>query len=479
MDYLPIFMSLKESSAVVVGGGTVAARKVRLLLATGAAVRVVAPKLCLELSRAAETGRITHINRTFEVTDICECDLVVAATDQVDVNAAVSKAARAKRIPVNVVDNPVLSTFIMPSIIDRSPVIIAISSGGAAPVLARLLRTRLEALIPARYGRLADFAGEWRARVKKALPRALQRRRFWERTLDGAPAEQVLSGRERAAHNTMTELLIKEASAPGSDVGEVYLVGAGPGDPDLLTFRALRLMQQADVVLYDRLVAPAILELVRRDADRMYVGKARSQHSVPQDQINDVLVTLAKEGKRVLRLKGGDPFIFGRGGEEIASLAEHKIPFQVVPGITAANGCAAYAGIPLTHRDHAQTCVFVTGHTRDGVIDLDWRALAQPNQTVVFYMGVTAAATIARQLMSNGMSMDMPVALVEQGTTDQQRVTTGTLATLAQLAAQSHANPTLIIVGQVVKLREKLAWFEERATQNEPDSTHVDLAACG
>jgi uroporphyrin-III C-methyltransferase/precorrin-2 dehydrogenase/sirohydrochlorin ferrochelatase len=336
--------------------------------------------------------------------------------------------------------------------------VIAVSSGGDAPVLARLIRAKLETWVPPTYGHLAGLAARFRHQVKNLFPNVQQRRAFWEDVFQGPIADRQLAGQGAEAERLLQAKIDGDApSAPG----EVYLVGAGPGDPDLLTFRALRLMQQADVVLYDRLVAPAILELCRRDADRVYVGKQRADHALPQDQINQQLVTLAKQGKRVLRLKGGDPFIFGRGGEEIEELAAHGIPFQVVPGITAASGCAAYAGIPLTHRDYAQSVRFVTGHLKDGTSDLPWNDLVSPAQTLVFYMGLIGLPIICRELINHGRSADTPAALIQQGTTSNQRVFTGTLANLPQLVAEHEVHaPTLVIVGEVVTLREKLAWFE-------------------
>src|SRR5690606_11633332 len=340
----------------------------------------------------------------------------------------------------------------------RSPLIVAVTSGGDAPVLARLIRAKIETWIPSTYGQLAGLAKKFRARVKQLFPDVQQRRVFWEEVFQGQIAESVFAGKLGEGERLLEA---KIAGAAPRALGEVYLVGAGPGDPDLLTFRALRLMQQADVVLYDRLVAPAIIELCRRDAERIYVGKRRSEHAVPQEEINQLLVDLAKQGKRVLRLKGGDPFIFGRGGEEIEQLAAEGIPFQVVPGITAASGCAAYAGIPLTHRDHAQSVRFVTGHLKDGSCDLPWAELAAPGQTLVFYMGLVGLPLICEQLVAHGRAARTPVALVQQGTTSNQRVYTGTLQSLPDLLARHEVQaPTLVIVGEVVSLREKLAWFE-------------------
>jgi uroporphyrin-III C-methyltransferase/precorrin-2 dehydrogenase/sirohydrochlorin ferrochelatase len=376
------------------------------------------------------------------------------------VNEQVSRAAQTRDIPVNVVDCPELCSFIFPAIIDRSPVIAAISSGGASPVLARLLRMRLETLIPPAYGALARLAERFRERVKQTIAHPDQRRCFWENALQGTVAELVFSGREKEAAAQLERLVCTEAEGK-SKAGMVYLIGAGPGDPDLLTIRALRLLQEADVVVYDRLVSPEIMQLVRRDADKIYAGKQRSQHTLPQEKINTLLAELAKAGKRVVRLKGGDPFIFGRGGEEIETLMEEGLLFQVVPGITAASGCAAYAGIPLTHRDYAQSCTFVTGHLKDGsVIDLDWQRLAAPNQTVVIYMGLQGLDQICSSLIRHGSAPDLPAALIQQGTTQHQVVLTGTLQNLPDLVSRSEVKaPTLAIIGNVVRLREKLAWF--------------------
>ncbi len=337
--------------------------------------------------------------------------------------------------------------------------IIAISTGGASPILARLLKSRLETLIPATYGRLAALARAFRADVHARFSNARDRRIFWEEILQGPTAELVFARRESEARESLKQALSTVDPTPPPR-GEVYLVGAGPGDPDLLTFRALRLMQQADIVLYDRLVAPAIVDLVRRDAERLYVGKKKSDHSVPQPDINQLLVELATSGKRVLRLKGGDPFVFGRGGEEIADLVNAKIPFQVIPGITAASGCAAYAGIPLTHRDFAQSCTFVTGHLKDGAIDLNFKSLAQPDQTVIVYMSLTGLEVICQEMCAHGAPPDLPAALIEQGTTAQQRVIVGTLASLPeQVAAANVQAPTLLIIGKVVTLHDSLGWF--------------------
>ena len=459
MKHLPLFFDIRQRQCLVVGGGDVAARKVEALLRAGAMVKVVSPQLCPQLSAHHAAGEIEHVAQLFDAAQLDECVLAVAATNDEGINKQVSVLSRQRNIPVNVVDRPELCSFIFPSIIDRSPVMVAVSTAGAAPVLARLLRARLETLIPASYGRLAELAARFRLAVKQRLPKAIERRRFWEDILQGPIAEMVYAGRDEAAARALQSAL-DMADTAALHGGEVYLVGAGPGDPDLLSFRALRLMQQCDVVLYDRLVQPAILELVRREAERVYVGKRRSFHALRQEEINALLVKLVKEGKRVLRLKGGDPFIFGRGGEEIATLAEEGIPFQIVPGISAANGCAAYAGIPLTHRDYAQSVLFVTGHLKDGSMDLNWEALIQPSQTVVVYMGLTGLELLCRELIGHGMAASMPAALVEQGTTANQRVLVATLQTLPGIVAKQEVHaPTLLIIGEVVKLHATLEWF--------------------
>lgn len=461
MKHLPLFFDIRQRPCLVVGGGEVAARKVDALLRAGARVRVVSPQLHRRLSERRDAGQIIHISEVFAAAHLDACVLAVAATADDEINRQISELSRQRNIPVNVVDRPELCTFIFPAIIDRAPVTIAVSTGGAAPVLARLLRARLETLIPASYGRLADLSARFRDAVKAHFPKMVERRRFWETTLNGPIAEMVYAGQHEAAAAALKNALAK-TGAGSLQGGEVYLVGAGPGDPDLLTFRALRLMQQADVVLYDHLVSDGILDLVRREAERIYVGKRRSYHALRQEEINGLLVKLAREGKRVLRLKGGDPFIFGRGGEEIATLAGDGIPFQIVPGITAANGCAAYAGIPLTHRDFAQSVVFVTGHLKDGTMDLNWNALVQPAQTLVVYMGLAGLDVLCRELIAHGMAATMPAALVEQGTTDKQRVLIGTLATLpGRVAIQDVRAPTLLIIGEVVTLHATLEWFRK------------------
>ncbi|MDQ2075450.1 siroheme synthase CysG [Marinimicrobium sp. ABcell2] len=464
MDYFPVFLDLKQRTCLLVGGGDIATRKGRLLARAGARLRIVAPEVSDELQQLAAQGGGSVHPREYQSEDLENCTLVVAATDIEALNARVSADAQARYLPVNVVDSPALCTFITPAIVDRSPLVIAISSGGEAPVLARLVRAKLETLIPSAYGRLAQLASRWRERVKQAFS-GDNRRRFWEKALQGPAAELVFNGQDEQAEQWLAEALADPNAVAQN--GEVYLVGGGPGDPELLTLRALRLMQQADVVLYDRLVSEPVMDLVRRDAERIYVGKRRSDHAMPQENINQLLLDLALEGKRVLRLKGGDPFIFGRGGEEIELLASRGVPFQVVPGITAASGCAAYAGIPLTHRDYAQSVRFVTGHLKTQQANPTWPELALPGQTLVIYMGLVGLTEICQNLVEHGRAPTTPVALVEKGTTPEQRVLVGDLATIADLVAENDVHgPTLLIVGEVVKLQRQLEWFTAKADKN-------------
>ncbi len=452
-------MDLRGRRCLVVGGSEIAARKAELFLRAGAHVTVVADELHKAFGYLPGCERLNRIAGPFEPGILEGVDVVIAAEAERAKNEPVARAAQASHVPVNVVDTPELCSFILPSIIDRSPLVVAVSSGGEAPVLARLLRARLETLIPAAYGRLGDLAAKFKSAVReKILPG--ERRAFWEKVFQSPIAELVYAGRDAEAEKRLEQMLAQDAGRRITR-GEVYLVGAGPGNPDLLTFRALRLMQQADVVVYDRLVSQPILDMCRRDAERIYVGKERDDHALPQEQINLLLARLAQEGKRVLRLKGGDPFIFGRGGEEIETLVQHGIPFQVVPGITAASGVASYAGIPLTHRDYAQSVAFVTGHLKENTVNLNWGGIARSDQTLVIYMGLKGLPMLCAELIRHNLSPDTPAAIVQQGTLPTQKVVTGTLATLPQLAetAGLHA-PTLIIVGHVVTLRDKLKWFE-------------------
>ena len=458
MDYLPLFFDLKNRPCLIVGGGDIAVRKARLLAKAGAQIDVVAEKITPELEQiVTESGGKIHYAK-YSSDQLQNHVLVISATNIQAVNQQVADDCKQRNIPVNVVDNPDLCTVIMPAIVDRSPLLIGITSGGESPVLARRIRSHLESTIPGTYGELAKLARQFREKVKTVFKDGELRRRFWESVINGPIAEKVLAGNFDMA---VAELEKKLAAKDCIEDGEVYLVGAGPGDPDLLTFKALRLMQQAEVVLYDRLVSPPILEMVRRDAERIYVGKKRSEHSVPQQQINQMMVDLAKRGRRVLRLKGGDPFIFGRGGEEIDLLAENKIPFQVVPGVTAANGCACYSGIPLTHRDYSQSVRFITGHLKEGETNLRWSEFVDARQTLVFYMGLAGLEKICARLIKYGKNPATPAALIEQGTLPDQQVHVSDLTNLPALinAREVHA-PTLLIIGDVVQLHKKLSWYK-------------------
>jgi uroporphyrin-III C-methyltransferase / precorrin-2 dehydrogenase / sirohydrochlorin ferrochelatase len=481
MDYLPVFLQLRAARAVIVGGGRIAARKAELLLRTGAQLTVVAPLLGEELRSRAAAGELTHLADRFVPEHLDGAALAIAATGLAEVNTAVAAAARARAVPVNVVDDASLSTFIFPAIIDRSPVVVAVGSAGQAPVLARWVREQIEALLPAGLGALARFMGERRAGVRRALG-AAGRRAFWESIVRGRAAAHVLAGHEPAAQRAFeAELLVAQLTTPdgtrGSALGEVYLIGAGPGDPDLLTLRALQLLQQADVVLYDRLVPAAVLERARREARRIFVGKmpgagagAAGGHPPPAG-IPQLMIRLAREGLKVARLKGGDPFIFGRGGEEAEALARHGIPHAVVPGITAALGAAAGAGIPLTQRGLAHSVTFVTGHL-PAEESLDWRALARPGQTVVFYMAVGSLEPIVQRLRAAGAAETLPAALIERATLPEQRVLRGTLGRIAALGSRAGiCAPALLIVGEVAAA----APDPEAAAAAAPADTAADL----
>ncbi|WP_282610576.1 siroheme synthase CysG [Pelagibius sp. Alg239-R121] len=455
MRYFPTFLRLSERPCLVVGGGETALRKVRLLRKAQAAVTVVADAIdprdiATELLTLERDAAIRLERRGFRPEDVEGQAVVISATEMPARDELVALTARRAGRPVNVVDRPDLSDFITPAIVDRDPVTIAISSAGTAPVLARRLRAQIEALLPNRLGALASFADSFRRAVKVNIHDGRARLRFWDRFFDGPVAASVIAGDETAAREKMLTL-VNAASARENPQGRVSIVGAGPGDPDLLTFKAMRALQHADVVVYDKLVGPEILDYARRDAERIYVGKTRGNHTRTQDEINGILVEEARLGKQVVRLKGGDPFIFGRGGEEQDYLVQHGIAVEVVPGITAAAGCAASSGIPLTHRDHAQAVTFVTGHAKDGEPDLDWSALANLKQTLVIYMGVSTIARSCERLVQHGLDPQTPAAVIENGTLPEQRTVTGTLTDLASLvAANGIKGPGLFIVGDVV-----------------------------
>jgi len=456
VQYLPIFTKLDNKPVLVVGGGEVALRKCRAFLKASASVTLVAPWFCDELKEHAHNNEVTLIDAYFEESHLDGKMLVIAATDRDDVNNNVFELANARNVFVNVVDDQPKCTFIFPSIVDRDPITIAISSAGTAPVLARRLREKLETLIPHHIGPLATLVGGFRDKVKKRFKHFSDRRQFWEGVFDSSVVSKVQTGDTQAAQQQLEQML----DAKAEPEGEVYVVGAGPGDPELLTLKALQLMQQADVVVYDFLVSDEIMELVRRDADLICVGKRLGDHSVVQDDTNQMLVDLAKQGKKVCRIKGGDPFIYGRGGEEVQVLAANNVNYQIVPGITAAAGCSAYAGIPLTHRDHAQAIQFVTGHCKKDGQELDWQSLAKANQTLAIYMGVIKSPHIQSELLKHGRKADTPVAIIENGTRKNQRVVTGQLGELADLIERnSIISPALLIIGEVAALHSQLAWF--------------------
>lgn len=456
MDIFPISLKLQQQPCLIVGGGHIAYRKAVLLHKAGAVIHIIAPDIDANLLQLVEESQGQYIQALYPAQiQLNDYRLVIAATDDYAVNTQVFEDCEALKILVNSVDDPPHCRFMVPAIVDRSPLVISVASNGTSPVLSRQIRTQLETSIPHGMGKLAEFSGKWRAAVKAKISNPDERRVFWEDLYASSLKEQVF-------HDNLTEAdrLIEQALAEWkTPKGEVYLVGAGPGDPELLTLKALRLMQQADVVIYDRLVSPAIMELCRRDATKIYVGKARSNHAVPQEGINALLVEYASKGQRVCRLKGGDPFIFGRGGEEIQELFAAGVPFQVVPGITAASGCSAYAGIPLTHRDYAQSVRFLTGHLKEGSPELPWDELVYQNQTLVLYMGLVGLEKICEKLIEHGQRPDMPVALISKGTTPEQKVLVGTLADIASKVEENHIQaPTLTIIGDVVSLREQLQW---------------------
>ncbi|EPW3924318.1 MULTISPECIES: siroheme synthase CysG [Enterobacter] len=452
MDYLPLFAAIKEKPVLVVGTGDIADRKIAFLQRAGAQVQTVA-------------------EADFDESQIDSVVLVIAATENRELNRRISEAAQARYRLVNVVDDQPLCSFIFPSIVDRSPLLVAISSGGTAPVLARVLREKIEALLPTSLGRMAEKASYWRNHLKTRLTSVTERRRFWERVFRGRFASLMHAGNETAAQ----KILEDELDNPGSTGGEIILVGAGPGDAGLLTLRGLQVLQDADVVFYDHLVTDGVRELIRRDAEQICVGKRAGEHSVPQHDTNQMLIAAARAGKTVVRLKGGDPFIFGRGGEELQAAAEAGVPFQVVPGITAASAVTAYAGIPLTHRDYAQSVTFVTGHYKADSTPFDWSHLAQSRQTLAIYMGTMKAADISEQLIQHGREATTPVAVISRGTRVDQHVAVGTLQELATLAKDAPM-PALIVVGEVVQLHSTLAWFQHTTDTEGFGASVINLA---
>jgi len=478
MQHLPLFADLKNRAVLVVGGGVVAERRVNLLLSAGANVTLIAPLLTSHLAELAEDGHLTYLARVYADDSLEPYWLVIAATDDPTVNARVAAAADAAKRFCNVVDDLPLCSFIMPAIVDRAPVTIAIGSSGNSPVLTRWVKGIVETLLPSRLGALAELAGRWRERVRGAVPDATERRHFWERVVNGTVAEHAFAGREADAEHAMQSALASWGSDEVARRGEAYLVGAGPGSPDLITIRGRQLLASADVVLYDRLASIELLQYARRDAELICVGKTPRRPSITQKQLNRLLVGLVQSGKRVCRLKGGDPFIFGRGGEELEALATAGLKFQVVPGVSAAEGCAAYAGIPLTLRGVAQAVLLTTGHTVGEAAP----ALAefQPGQTLVLYMGVAQYAEISAALIAKGHSPDTPAAIVESGTTDRQRVVRTALGSLA--AAQEALDirpPALLIVGETTRYAERYSWFAPSRIETFADGAAHERARAG
>ncbi|MGM8891646.1 siroheme synthase CysG [Psychrobacter sp. 1Y1] len=501
MNTFPLFFKLEDRKVLIVGGGEVALRKADLLSRAGACITILAPDISHELQALLTDSKHEFIYENYNKTYMSGARVIIAATDDETLNHQIHADATELNIPVNVVDTPHLCDFIFPAIIDRNPIVIGISSNGKAPVLARLLRARLETLIPQGYGKLAKLAGEFRSEVKAKIPTLTGRRQFWERAFEGQVSQLMFAGNETEAtaqlqadldstaaaiskksddvnavkeSDMITATLSDESEKSLPAVGEVYIVGAGPGDPELLTFKALRLMQQADVVFYDALVSPQVLDLCRRDADKVFVGKKRSNHTVAQLGINELLVNHAKQGRRVVRLKGGDPFIFGRGGEEIESLRAHNVPYQVVPGITAANAAASYAGIPLTHRDHSQSVRFVTGFLKAGAPNSNFENFLNTDETVVFYMGLHSLARLTEGLVDAGRSSKTPIAIVSNASMPNQQVLTGTLATIVAKQEQAQLpTPALLIMGDVVSLHHDLAWYNLQNQQHSQNSDDI------
>ncbi|WP_352309189.1 siroheme synthase CysG [Psychrobacter sp. W2-37-MNA-CIBAN-0211] len=511
MNTFPLFFKLEDRKVLIVGGGDVALRKADLLSRAGACITVLAPTIMAEIQALLSDSKHQLIYENYHKTYMTGARVIIAATDDETLNHQIHADATEINIPVNVVDTPPLCDFIFPAIVDRNPIVIGISSNGKAPVLARLLRARLETLIPQGYGKLAKLAGDFRTEVKSKIPTLTGRRQFWERAFEGQVSELMFAGNETQAaaqlkadlddtaakidrtsnadtQTPQTAISVTDskdqpqqhpehsaASPEQTPIGEVYIVGAGPGDPELLTFKALRLMQQADIVYYDALVSPQVLDLCRRDADKVFVGKKRSNHAVAQLGINELLINSAKEGRRVVRLKGGDPFIFGRGGEEIESLRAHGVPYQVVPGITAANAAASYAGIPLTHRDHSQSVRFVTGFLKAGAPNSNFKSFLNTDETVVFYMGLHSLPRLTEGLIEAGRNADTPIAIISNASMPNQQVLTGTLATIvAQQEKEQLPTPALLIMGDVVALHHDLAWYN---LQNQQHNQNVSDTA--
>ena len=487
MNTFPLFFKFTDQPILIVGGGEVAQRKADLLSRAGAHITIVAPQISHEIRELLNDDKHSLITAEYDKKHLAGKRIVIAGTDDEALNHQVHADCQALNIPVNVVDTPPLCDFIFPAIVDRSPIVIGISSNGKAPVLVRLTRARLETLIPQGYGKLAKLAGDMRDEVKSKIPTLTGRRQFWEKAFEGKVSELMFAGRSVEAEQALKQQLEQThqqlSSKHGDDeqantkpVGEVYIVGAGPGDPELLTFKALRLMQQADIVYYDALVSDEVLDLCRRDADKVFVGKKRSNHAVAQQNINQMMIDAANTGKRVVRLKGGDPFVFGRGGEEIQAMRAANIPYQVVPGITAANAAACYTGIPLTHRDHAQSVRFVTGFLKSGEPNQGFDSLTNPKETIVFYMGLHSIERLTTGLMDAGRDKDTPIAIVSHASLPTQQVMTGTLEDIvAKHEANPLPTPALLIVGEVAKLHDELAWYGEHISDSDQQAHALNM----
>ncbi len=475
MDYLPVFLKLTDQPVLVIGGGAVAARKAELLLAAQPKVTVVAPELSRAMRELVDKHQLQWLAREFQEADLTGAKLALAATDSADVNAAVYEGAVALNIPVNVADQPELCSFILPAIVDRSPAIVAVSTGGRSPVLARYLKSWLERQLPFGLPNFTALLGEMRDRVKARFADTEQRRRFWDHIIDGPIGSAALAGQMDNARQSIGEAL-DSWDEQAQSKGSVFLIGAGPGDPELLTLRGQRLLQRADVVLYDRLIPTRLLELCRREAELIYVGKQAKSHVVSQQTIGELLVMHASEGKCVARLKGGDPFVFGRGGEELSDLIAAGIDFQVVPGISAANGCAAYAGIPLTHRDHAIGVSYWTGHMKEGQLLLPWAQMSVKDHTHVIFMGLKSLPLVSEQLCLHGMDPKTPAAMISAGTTAAQQTIVGSIRDLPDLVEEAQLpSPALLIVGEVVGMHEEISWFNgvELPLEDFPFPSHI------
>jgi uroporphyrin-III C-methyltransferase/precorrin-2 dehydrogenase/sirohydrochlorin ferrochelatase len=456
MKRFPLFVNLDKLPVLVVGGGEIAERKINLIIKANANVEVLARKFTPNVEQIISKKKLKKIKKSLDISTLSSnYSLIIAATDNKQVNKKLFNFAKKNNILINVVDQPELCTCTFGSIVERGDLVVAISTGGSAPVFARNLREKLETLLPQSTKQLIDFSSTIREKVIRSFSQFNKRRIFWELFFDAFATKKNIT---KSNLTKLSNQLIK--SLRNKNSGEVFLVGAGPGDPELLTLRSLHLIQKADVCIYDNLVSKDILELVRRDAQMIYAGKLRNNHTIEQKEINKLLVAYAKKGLRVLRLKGGDPFMFGRGGEEISELMAKKIKFQVVPGITAATGVAAYAGIPLTHRDYSQSCIFITGHEKNGELNINWNNLINENQTIVIYMGLNSLPSIVQNLIDYGMRKNMPIAVVQEGTTENQKVVVSTISRVnAKILKTDIQSPVIIIIGEVVKLRKTIKWF--------------------